>query len=145
MSNSISLNIKLDSNNEVSCKNIVQLLIKEGWSIVKDDKIAFLPINDNDMFDWTSEKISMNDFVKLIDKKEELGELVAVELYWKDTDIGGHLLFYSSNDFSFGLNINTKYITTKTKVPDFNWYFERIIPCLEQHYHIMQYNFEFTY
>jgi len=104
-----------------------------------------LPLGDDDMFEWTSADISINNFIKLVDEKENLNELVAVELYWKDTDIGGHLLLYNSSDFSFELNINTRYITTEIKIPDFNWYVERIIPCLNQHYHIMQYKFEFIY
>lgn len=145
MSYSVSLNVKLDSNNMLSCKEIINLLLKTGWNIQKNSKITFLPLNDDDMFDWTTSETTLSDFIKLVDEKEYLKEIVGVELYWKDTDIGGHLLMFNNCDFSFELNINTKYIGEKVKIPDLNWYAERLIPYLSQEYHIIEYKFEVTY
>ena len=52
---------------------------------------------------------------------------------------------FDKSNFSFNFNINTKYIGENAKIPDFNWYNERIIPYLNQEYHIIEYNFEFTF
>ncbi len=145
MSYSVSLNVKLDSNNMLCCKEIINLLLKTGWNIQKNSNITFLPLNDDDMFEWTTSETTLYDFIKLVDEKEYLDEIVGVELYWEDTDIGGHLLMFNNSDFSFDLNINTKYIGEKVKIPDFNWYAERIIPYLSQESHIIEYKFEFTF
>ena len=145
MSYSVSLSMKLDSSNVLCCKDIINLLSKKGWKIQKNNKITFLPINDDDMFEWTTSEITLYDFIKLVDEKEHLEEIVGVELYWEDTYIGGHLLMFNNSDFLFDLNINTKYIGEKVKIPDYNWYSERIISNLSQEYPIIEYKFEFTY
>lgn len=145
MSYSVSLNVKLNSNAIHSCKEIIILLLRFGWNIEKNSKITFLPLNDDDMFDWTSSDITFDDFIKLVEEKENAKEIVGVELYWKSTDIGGHLLMYNNSDFSIEFNINTKYVEEMIKIPDFNWYAEKTIPCLNQGGSMMEYKFEFTY
>ena len=145
MSYSVSLNMKLETNSFHNCKEIINLLIKSGWNVQREGKITFLPLNDDDMFEWTTSKICLNDFIKLVDEKEHMKELVGVELYWENTDIGGHLLMSDNRNFLFVLNINTKYIEEKIKIPNYNWYAERIIPYIQQEYHIIEYNFEYTY
>lgn len=59
MSSSISLNVKLNSNNLLSCKEVINLLLKFGWNIQKDGKIIFLPLKDYDMYDWTTSLVDI--------------------------------------------------------------------------------------
>ncbi|HBA04786.1 MAG TPA: hypothetical protein DCW51_13100, partial [Clostridium sp.] len=113
--------------------------------IVKDEKIILLPLHDGDMFEWTETKISINEFFKLIDEKENFKELIGVELAWSNTEIGGHILLYSGREFSFELNINTQYVQKELRIPDFNWYAERIFAILKSKYQIVEYSYEFTY
>lgn len=97
------------------------------------------------MFEWTETKISINEFFKLIDEKENFKELIGVELAWSNTEIGGHILLYSGREFSFELNINTQYVQKELRIPDFNWYAERIFAILKSKYQIVEYSYEFTY
>ena len=143
MSISFSLNIKL--GNTVRCKEIIDLLLQNGWDIVKNGIITYLPLNDNDMFNWTVSENSRSDFMKLVDEKEKINELIGVEINWSNTNIGGHLLLYSGSDFSFQLNVNTKYLNAEYKIPDLNWYAEKIMSIIIQQYHIQEYSFEHTY
>lgn len=143
MSISFSLNIKLE--NSVLCKKIINLLLQNGWNIVKEGKITYLPLNDDDMFNWTVSENSLSDFMKLVDEKEKINEPIGVEINWSNTNIGGHLLLYNGSDFSFQLNVNTKYLKTEYKIPDFNWYAEKIMDVLLQQYHIREYSFELIY
>lgn len=145
MANALSLNLKLDSKEVIHSKDIINLLINGGWSIVKDEKIILLPLHDDDMFEWTETKISINEFFKLIDEKENFKELIGVELAWSNTEIGGHILLYSGREFSFELNINTQYVQKELRIPDFNWYAERIFAILKSKYQIVEYSYEFTY
>lgn len=145
MSVAFSLNIKLEANCLIHCKEIIELLIKNEWNIRKGEEITYLPLNDDDMFEWTTSTISDSDFLKLVDEKERINELIGMEIFWTDTDIGGHLLLYSAIDFSFELNINTKFIQEEYKIPDFNWYAEKLVNILKQQYYIQEYSFEFAY
>lgn len=70
MSHSVSLNVKLNSNAMRSCKEIIILLLRYGWNIEKNSKITFLPLNDDDMFDWTSSNITFDNFIKLVEKRK---------------------------------------------------------------------------
>lgn len=145
MANSLSLNIKIDSNIEIHLKDVIILLMNAGWNIMREGKITLLPLHDNDMFDWVQSDISMNDFMLLVDQKEALKELVGVELFWLNTEIGGKILLYNRVDFSFQLNINPQYIQNDLKIPDFNWYAEKIFAVLKRKYHIAEYSYSFTY
>lgn len=145
MANALSLNIKLDSKEVIHSKDIINLLINGGWSIVKDEKIILLPLHDDDLFEWTETKISINEFFKLIDEKENFKEIIGVELAWSNTEIGGHILLYSGREFSFEFNINTQYVQKELRIPDFNWYAERIFAILKSKYQIVEYSYEFTY
>ncbi|WP_395546289.1 MULTISPECIES: hypothetical protein [unclassified Lacrimispora] len=145
MANALSLNLKLDSKEVIHSKDIINLLINGGWSIVKDEKIILLPLHDDDLFEWTETKISINEFFKLIDEKENFKEIIGVELAWSNTEIGGHILLYSGREFSFEFNINTQYVQKELRIPDFNWYAERIFAILKSKYQIVEYSYEFTY
>lgn len=145
MSLSFSLDIQLETNNRIPCREIIEILLQNKWNILKNKRITYLPFNDDDMFDWTASNISVNEFLKLVDEKENARELIGVELYWENTDIGGHLLLSSGTDFSFEWNINTIYLDSELKIPDFNWYSENIIKSLKQCYHIIDYKFSIVY
>jgi hypothetical protein len=54
-------------------------------------------------------------------------------------------LLYSGREFSLELNINTQYVQKELRIPDFNWYAERIIAILKSKYQIVIYSYEFTY
>lgn len=132
-------------NKEIEFKSIIQSINNGGWNLFTDNKVTYLPIGDGDMFDWISEEISFDQFFTIVKIKEQNKELVAVELIWKDTEIGCQLLIYDSNNFSFQLSINTKYLDKAKKIPDYNWYAERILCCLLEEYHISEHQFEFVY
>lgn len=145
MSTSFSLDVQLETNNSIHCRDIIEILLQNSWNILKNEKITYLPFNDDDMFDWTVSNISANEFLKLADKKENVKELIGVELYWENTDVGGHLLLSSGTDFSFVWNINTIFLESELKIPDFNWYAEKTIKSLKQYYHVLDYKFNIVY
>lgn len=142
MSILISLDIKLDADDVKSCEKIIDTLLQGGWTINNKNQVTFLPLNDNDMFDWTTTDMHKDDFMLLLQKKEKQGEVVGVAIFWQNTDIGGHLLFHSNQEISFMLDTNIQYIDEETKIPDFNWYVEKIIPTLKNQYRILTYQFE---
>lgn len=145
MSISFSLDVQLETNNCIHCRKIVEILLLNNWNVLKNGKIAYLPFNDDNMFDWKVSNISVNEFLNLTDKKENANELIGVEIYWENTDIGGHLLLSSGTEFSFEWGINTVYLESEIRIPDLNWYAEKIIKSLKQYYHILDYKFSIVY
>jgi hypothetical protein len=69
MSIEASINIKLVEltyeNENFSSIKIINLLLNFGWTFNDYGKMSYLPIGDNDNFDWKREEISIQDFVKV--------------------------------------------------------------------------------
>ena len=151
MSVTLSLDIELHSNkysdrSAKSGRDIIDLLLQNGWNVVNNEKkVGYLPLGDNGMFNWTGSEMTVEELMLLADEKEKAGELIGVLIYWKDSDIGGHLLINSPDKFSFILVMDTQYIDIEMKIPDYNWYAEKIIPVFNKQYHILAYKFGFIY
>ncbi|WP_144687022.1 hypothetical protein [Acetivibrio clariflavus] len=93
-------------------------------------KVSFLPLGDNDDYDWQSEEIDLEQLMDIIDKKEKQNEVIGVILYWDKSSIGMQLLIWNSGKLPFILTINRKILNDNTEinVTDVNWYLERILP-----------------
>lgn len=146
MSVEASIDIKLNNYIEYRIMGIIEALIKGGWILRNDqNEVSYLPIGDEDNFDWLEKTISQDELKRIIEEKENLNEVVGIKMYWKDTNIGITLLIYSHKEFSISLSINRKKInaTDTRSVTDINWYIQTIVETLkEQKYQIERFTFE---
>ena len=145
MSRSISIDVKLASDQKISACSIIETLIKLGWNPIIDGSINYLPINDNDMYNWTKEQMSVNQLLEISEIKERNKEVIGVDMYWDDSSIGICLLIFDSGNISFDLSINRKYIDESIQLIDFNWYASKILPGLYNEYNVTYYKLEFFY
>ena len=145
MSRTITIDVKFTADDRISAQSILNTLIESGWNPINSGKINYLPINDNDMYDWTKEEMSLSQLLKIVELKERGQEVIGVDLYWGNSNVGISLLIFNSTEVSFGLNINSKYIDDATQLIDFSWYALRILPDLCKAYSVTQYKFEFMY
>lgn len=141
MGASISLNVKFVKTPCIS--SIINDLILDKWSIFKDENITYLPIDDNEMFNWSSEKMEYDEFMNLIANKNKEKDIIGVVLYWNKTNIGITLLFNNSDskNLSIGIDFDRKYIDEESKTVDFNWYFSNIMPAIMKSNSIWMYEF----
>lgn len=144
MSNSVSLDIILSSKDKCFSEDIIQIFIDGGWNPIKNNESTYLPIGDNDMYDWTSNEITINELFHIVKVKERANEVIGLELYYLDSEIGCNLLIFSPKELTIMISINKKYINKNIGIIDFNWYAEKIIPCLYEKLNILEYKFEFT-
>ncbi len=129
--------MSIDASLELHCQykdknvdEIVKLLTYIGWTIFDNDgKITYLPLYDNDEFNWKKEEISEDTLLKIILEKVENQETVGIVLHWGRTGIGISMLFQSFNDILISLNIHRKTIVSGdlSSPTDVNWYVENII------------------
>ncbi|WP_160117930.1 hypothetical protein, partial [Lacrimispora sphenoides] len=96
---------------------------------------------DDDDFDWQENQINKDAFAEIVEQKEQAGEIIGVGLTWGNTDIGVILLIYTNYQLSFSLTINRKKL--QSNITDFNWYLEKILPCLETDFMTVS-NFSFS-
>ncbi|NVJ51715.1 MAG: hypothetical protein HWE11_15095 [Gammaproteobacteria bacterium] len=112
---------------------LIELLVKNGWTYDDNGQIVYLPINDNDMFEWQTKNLSdWNSVKEIIREKSTLKELIGLSLTWGSTQVGGEFLFDpKDNSLGIGLNCNRK-TKVGTNETDFDWYLEKLINPLEK-------------
>lgn len=135
MSISASIDIKFVQceNNSISSIAILQKLLQFGWTFSDYGMVSYLPVGDNDDYDWQRENISTDSIMKILSIKEQKKENIGVVLTWKDTDIGGQFLLWNDGNLSINLTMNLKRLDgideiNNINITDVSWYFARIIP-----------------
>ena len=142
MSVSASLNITLASrdNQPLSSRKIIDSLLNSEWCLVNNNKIYYLPLGDDDDFDWQENQITKDNFFEIVKQKEDTKEIIGVGLTWANTDIGVILLIHTNYQLSFSLTVNRKKL--QGNITNFNWYLEKILPCFETSFMTVE-NFSF--
>lgn len=132
MSVSVSIDIALINNEvyKVTANSIIDAMLRQNWRLEKQGKSRYLPIGD-DLFEWAEHKIVENDLREIIKSKEINKEIIGLELYWQDTEIGVSVLVFQDYQVSFSPNINRikTNISDSLEITDTNWYFEKILLC----------------
>ncbi|MDS0526552.1 hypothetical protein NNC19_12745 [Clostridium sp. SHJSY1] len=142
MSISASIDVKLARNNneKISAKKLISILISDKWRLQDNGKISYLPLGDDDDFDWQYDEISINELMDIVDKKEERREVIGLIMLWDTTEIGVNLLIHSELELSFSCSINRKKLNNldNRSITDVNWYVEKIIPLLQKNNYIVE-------
>lgn len=128
MSHSSSITIQY--NIETQALEVLQSLINFGWVLNDHNSINILPINDNDLFNWTRFNLAEESLVQeIINQKQILGELVGFSLTWKDTNIGGDFLV-RPKETTFIPTIYRQILADCGRFTDISWYLSKLIPPL---------------
>lgn len=110
-------------------KNIIDILKafkKIGWDIHNlEGKIEYLPVGDNDKYDWQWEKMSETTFYDIISTKIANKEQIGVDLFYIGGIEGISLLAYNTNQISLSVTINRKLIDERHT--DMVWYLNNIV------------------
>lgn len=124
---SILAGIIINFSEENNTLDLIDALRCYGWCCNDNNIISYLPLGDNDKYDWKTEGIDNWNFVSsIIEKKILANEMVGISLTWKGSVIGGEFLFDASGSFlNIGLSINRKLISDSNDT-DFKWYIERL-------------------
>lgn len=140
MSMNSYLELYVHKTTEYKSIDIINVLIASGWKLKdKTNKISYLPIGDKDDYNWQSDVISKDTLREILIKKEAMGELIGVILYWKESDIGIIIIIDRTNEIIIDLSINRKTLGNKKKgLTDVNWYIENII----EHFILHEYKIE---
>lgn len=101
------------------------------WNYLHENQVTFLPINDDDMYDWKIETLDRRDINSIINAKQLNNEKIGIVLYFDDTEIGITLLADNTAEILLSLDINR--VSIKNKETDMTWYVENLIIPLKKH------------
>ena len=115
----------------ISLIDILSILSSYGWNFSDNGHQVYLPINDNDEWNWKSEKLNNGELFDIFHIKSKLSEPIGVAISWQETNIGGQLLLFPNGEISVLLNNNR--LINSYGVTDFDWYLNKIVPVFREH------------
>ena len=150
MSISASIDITLKDLNNTRCLavEVIQILMNCEWNLHHNGDISYQPIGTKKIVTWEHRAITFEDLTKILKIKEDAHEINGVIITWKDTDIGGDLLFWPKKISckTLSLNFNAFRPTIKLQenyeITDFQWYLEKLLPPLNDAFGVEYFSFE---
>lgn len=109
---------------------IVHCLLQKGWCFDDHGQTTWLPIGVCDFGDWQSGTVDEAALLKIVSRKDALGEPAGIVLTWQSSQVGGQFLFFDPKQLSINLNINRMEI--QSGLTDASWYFQRILQPLHK-------------
>lgn len=109
--------------------DIIELFDELGWKYYDTKKnIEYLPLGDDDNFDWQKKFLSENELRKLINSKQDNFERIGLNLYYENSEEGLILLAKSTKEIVINLSINRRTVdNNRESITDIGWYFDNII------------------
>lgn len=110
----------------------IKLFEKIGWEYRNcNNKIEFLPLGDNDNYNWQEKSLSDYEIKDLINKKQKNLEKIGLNLYYQNSCEGICLIANNTKQISLYLNIYRRTIENdRESITDIGWYIEHIIQAL---------------
>lgn len=103
-------------------------LLAAGWDPNDHGILRYLPIGDDDDFDWNSTPIcDLSSVMAEVEAKVKNGEMVGIVLMFENTLVGGEWLFFPNGDVTFSPSVNRRVVDGHS---DVEWYLHRILPAL---------------
>ena len=114
------------SNYSESIVDVLKIFQQIGWYIYNPQgKVEYLPIGDDDEYDWQSDEISESELYDIISKKIARKEQIGINLFYCNGTEGISLMAYNTSQIMLSITINRKIV--KGKYTDMAWYLENII------------------
>ncbi|MDL2287433.1 hypothetical protein LJB90_02585 [Eubacteriales bacterium OttesenSCG-928-G02] len=145
MSRTISLNVKIDPNTEVSPIAVLETLMRNGWTAYNEGNLTYLPFGDNGLYNWQTDAFSDKELFQILSKKLKYNETIGVNIYNSSTLAGVSLLCFEKNIYTFELGLYTKYLNKSKYLIDYNWYSENLLKHLIDNFPVYAYEFSFIY
>lgn len=114
---------------------ILQILRQNGWEFGTSGVKAFLPINDNGMFDWQYEKITDDELFGIFKIQSDLKEHIGADITWDNGKFRTLLGLSPDLSLYFIIERGDRPINAYG-VTDFDWFLNKIIPVFKNNEYI---------
>ena len=109
--------------------DIINLFNEIGWKYYDAEKnIMYLPLGDDDDFDWQKKFFTEDELQELINNKQDKFEHIGLNLYYENSEEGVILLARNTKEIIIDISINRRTIeNNRDSITDIGWYFDNII------------------
>ena len=109
-----------------SIADVLKIFQQIGWYIYNPQgKVEYLPIDDDDEYDWQCDEKTESELYDIISKKTAGKEQIGINLFYYGGTEGISLIANNTSQILLSITINRK--TIKGKYTDMSWYLENII------------------
>ena len=109
-----------------SIADVLKIFQQIGWYIYNPQgKVEYLPIDDDDEYDWQCDEKTESELYDIISKKTAGKEQIGINLFYYGGTEGISLIANNTSQILLSITINRK--TVKGKYTDMSWYLENII------------------
>ena len=123
----MQVSITINFSHEYSPLDVLKIILNNGWDYHFENRVTYLSSNDIDDYNW--QEIELNTFnVKSFMNSDDFMSKIGLVIVYNN-ESGGEVVIYPGF-LIFSLSINRKYLISK-KIPDFNWYLNRMADFLE--------------
>jgi hypothetical protein len=134
MSHTAGINIILSSSTK-SILELIEVFLNNGWSVKDHGHISYLPLGDEDAFNWQHIALAAwPKTVEILKKKEKNRELIGLVMTWKEANTGGEFLFFPDGQrLAVSWSVNRKALKHCADFTDHSWYLIRTLaPLLKE-------------
>ena len=124
MSVTSSISIKFTKN--VDAIEVIMAFLKSEWVYVYHGAIMYLPLHDQDMYDWQYDPVEeWQRIISLLEKKRDQREPVGLAMS-SDTE-GATFSFDGGANLSIILDADRRKLVEGQPFTDFSWYLKKIV------------------
>lgn len=113
---------------------LIDLLCDGGWTVYNQkNNIEYLPVGDDDDFDWQEDNITYEELRNIVEMKQQRNELVGVVLFYEGTSHGIDILLKDLQNVIISIDVNRNRIgEERDSLTNFEWYFSKLIMILNK-------------
>jgi len=116
----------------LSRADFIESLVEDGWNLVSDGKIEFLPVGDNGDYDWQTEAVSQAELFDIMKQKESNNEELGIAMHWSNSEKGFSLRIDKDATLSFSFFAGERILEDTHKIADVSWYLNKIVPAISK-------------
>ena len=112
---------KNNSTQMVKQIHILEILRRNGWEFGTSGVKAFLPINDDGMFNWKYEKITDDELFEIFKIQSDLKEYIGADITWNNGKFRTLIGLTCNLSLYFVMGRSDRPINTYG-ITDFDWF-----------------------
>lgn len=126
-----SASVLIYTSSAIPVVTLLEALTGIGWELNYHGDLFYLPLKDQENYDWQSSSIDLWPEVKtILSTKQRDQEVVGIGLSWKEEVTSGLFLFHPDHSISVLIGAHRIRISQADAFTDFSWYLSRLLPCL---------------
>lgn len=134
VSYSLTIGVNKKENTTSFSVDIIKSFLEFGWTLYsKNNEIIYTDVGDEDNYDFRARNISVDEYFRIVEAKEQNGESIAVGMFLFEEKCLYRIDLLITPDFKILISPDdaTKKVIDDIDILDVNWYLGKTLPALK--------------